>query len=239
MRVDGLSLEEATSAILQLARSGRGAAVHLCNSYTLSLAETDAGYRARLNQAELNLPDGAPVAAVGRLRGAGTRGPVRGKDLFESVMDAGRADRTSHVLYGSTPEVVAAARSELEAKYPGVEIVAAESPPFRQLTAEERDALVQRLIDCRAQVVWVGLGTPKQDDFAEEMKARYAAVYVAVGAAFDFVAGSKKEAPRWLHGTGLEWVHRLGSEPRRLWRRYLVGNLVFLRGVVRESRSGG
>jgi N-acetylglucosaminyldiphosphoundecaprenol N-acetyl-beta-D-mannosaminyltransferase len=222
--------------VLRLAKRKTGASVHLCNAYTLSLADRDPEYLRRLNRGDLNLPDGVPVAVVGRLRGSAISGPVRGKDLFESVLDSGRPTGTRHVLYGSTPSVVETAARALADKYPGVQIVAAEAPPFRPLTDEERERLVARLHMWAAEVVWVGLGTPKQDEFAEDMKQRYGAAFVAVGAAFDFVAGSKKEAPRWLRGTGLEWVHRLMSEPRRLWRRYLIGNAVFLRGVARDSR---
>ena len=236
VRIDALSYEAAVDAVMDLAERQGGAAVHLCNAYTLSLAESDPKYRDRLNDSELNLPDGVPVVWAGRVQRTQISGPVRGKDLFEGVVDSGRARGLRHMLYGSSAEVVAAAEAALRTKYPAAEIVASEAPPFRPLSNVERDELVARLESSRPHLVWVGLGTPKQDDFAEDMKSRYPATYVAVGAAFDFIAGSKKEAPTWIRGTGFEWVYRLLSEPRRLWRRYLIGNAIFLRGVAGDRR---
>ena len=128
-------------------------------------------------------------------------------------------------------------RDELMARHPGARIVGTHAPPFRALTAGEHRAQASLLRAADADVVWVGLGTPRQDLRAAELRAEVPAVFVAVGAAFDFVAGTKRQAPRWMRRHGLEWQYRLLTEPRRLWRRYLFGNTRFLRGVLRQAAA--
>ncbi len=115
-------------------------------------------------------------------------------------------------------------------------VVGGMAPPFRELGDTDIAELVDRLRVFQADLVWVGLGTPKRDVILQRLVNEHGFVAVGVGAAFDFLSGAKQEAPRFLHGTGLEWLHRLVSEPRRLWRRYLVGNAVFLWLVARELR---
>lgn len=237
VRIDAVAADAAVGAVIGLAQRATGSAVHLCNAYTLSIADRNDAYRDTLNRSELNLADGAPVAWLARRLGLDLRGPVRGKDLLVSVIDAGRARGLRHFLYGSTSEVVTLAKAALVRDYPGALIVGTEAPPFRPLTQLETEGLLRRLESVRPDLVWVGLGTPKQDEFAEGMKRLFPAGFVAVGAAFDFAAGTKPEAPSWLHGTGLEWLHRLATEPRRLWRRYLLGNTVFVLGAIRSMRS--
>jgi N-acetylglucosaminyldiphosphoundecaprenol N-acetyl-beta-D-mannosaminyltransferase len=114
---------------------------------------------------------------------------------------------------------------------PGVEIIGAESPPFRLLTEREEAEMTDRIRRLRPDIVWVGLGTPRQDLFIDQFRDRLGATLVAVGAAFDFLAGAKRQAPSWMQNSGLEWAFRLATEPRRLWRRYLVGNTRFLRAT--------
>ena len=236
VRVDALPLDEAAEEVLGWASSGAAGAVHLCNAYSLALAERDPGFRRTLNRGDLNLPDGMPLVwAARRLGFHQLRSRVYGPQLMQAVIDRGRSRRLRHYLYGSTPAVVDRLAASLRAAHPGVVIVAAESPPFRPLHPEESDALVARVRAAKPGVVWVGLGTPRQDRFVDEFRARLGTTLVAVGAAFDFLAGTKPQAPRLLQEHGLEWAYRLACEPRRLWRRYLVGNVVFLRGVARHG----
>lgn len=131
-------------------------------------------------------------------------------------------------LYGSSPEVIELLQQKLSARFPALPIAGAESPPFRALTPEEDDAVVRRINDSGAGIVFIGLGCPKQDHFAADHADRIRAVQVCVGAAFDFHAGAKPMAPRWMQRHGLEWLYRLSREPRRLWRRYLETNLIFV-----------
>lgn len=235
VRVDAFELDGAAEEVLGAARAQRASRVHLCNVYTLSLAHRDPSFREALNRGDLNLPDGMPLVWIGRRLGFEMAGRVYGPDLVRTVIDRGRAEGVRHYLYGSTPAVVRHLAASLEDAYPGALIVAADSPPFRPLRPEERDALTERVRATRADVVWVGLGTPKQDRFLDELGPHLGTTLVAVGAAFDFLSGSKAQAPRLLRDHGLEWAYRLLREPRRLWRRYLVGNVVFLAGVA----SGG
>jgi N-acetylglucosaminyldiphosphoundecaprenol N-acetyl-beta-D-mannosaminyltransferase len=210
--------------------------VHLCNAYTLSLADRSPAYRGLLNESGLNLADGLPVIWANRVLHRDQPAPkdrVRGTDLFLDVIAAGVEQQVRHYLLGSTPEVLEALSENLRRLYPGVVIAGTESPPFRELSEDEREEQIKRLTESEAQIVWVGLGTPKQDYETARLARQIPAVFVAVGAAFDFVAGNKTEAPVWMQRSGLEWTHRLMSEPRRLWRRYLFGNARFVGALFR------
>ena len=232
---------DAVDEVLRLAvpPRRRGADVHLCNAYTLSLADQDREYRAMLQSSTMNLADGKSVAWVNRLDRTveRTADRVRGNDLFLDVVDRGRRMGVRHYLLGSTPEVIDQLKTNLLARFPDAEIVGSEAPPFRPLTDEERGAQLTRIEEAGADVVWVGLGTPKQDVAALELARDAGVVAIAIGAAFDFIAGNKAEAPIWMQTSGLEWMHRLASEPRRLWRRYLFGNSRFVYAALRHRRA--
>jgi N-acetylglucosaminyldiphosphoundecaprenol N-acetyl-beta-D-mannosaminyltransferase len=230
---------EAARLVLALATGAgpSGADVHLCNAYTLALGDRDAGYGDLLRGATVNFPDGKSVVWANRLSRRELDLPterVYGPELFDDVLALGRAAGLRHYLLGSTPDVLAALGSRLRARHPGVRLVGAESPPFRELTAPERAAQADRIRASGAQVVWVGLGTPKQDREVAALAAELPLVFVAVGAAFDFLAGTKRQAPLWMQHNGLEWTFRFATEPRRLWKRYLFGNARFLWAVRRR-----
>ena len=219
-----------------LSRIGRPTAVHLCNAYTLSLAMRDEAYRRTVDAGDLKLADGFPVAAVGRRRGhSGMVRRVYGPDLFLDVLRAGADVGVRHYLYGATSDVLDKMVLRLSTLVPGAQIAGVDAPPFRPLTEAEELDVVTRIHDSRADSVWVGLGTPKQDEFCARMRDRVGVPLVAVGAAFDFVAQTKPMAPAWMQRSGLEWAFRLATEPRRLWKRYLVGNTLFLYGVCRDE----
>lgn len=237
--IAALSPEDAVFELLALAKERRPAAVHLCNSYTLSIALRDSEYASVLRRADLNLPDGTPVAWASRLRRdlSPIHLPVRGPGLMRDVLREGLEMEARHYFYGGSPRTALLLPSRVRSLAPGVRIAGIESPPYRPLRASEEDALVERIRAAEPDFVWVGLGTPNQDIFVDRFRDRLDTVLVAVGAAFDFVAGTRREAPHWLHGSGFEWVFRLGTEPRRLWRRYLFGNAAFARGVYRQARG--
>jgi N-acetylglucosaminyldiphosphoundecaprenol N-acetyl-beta-D-mannosaminyltransferase len=234
VRVDALTTDDTLELLREFAERGGGRAVHLCNAYTLSLARRDPAFAGVVNRGDLNLPDGAPLVWIGRRVGFDhLRQRVYGPDLMLAAARASRAWGLRHYLYGSTPEVVGTLTRRLAELAPGIQVVGAESPPFRVLTGAEESELVARVRASGAQLVWVGLGTPRQDLFVDRFRDRLGATLVAIGAAFDFIAGSKRQAPPWMREHGLEWAFRLACEPRRLWRRYLIGNAVFLAGVTR------
>ena len=149
-------------------------------------------------------------------------------------MDRGREVSLRHYLLGSTPETLQKLQHSLESRYPGVRIVGSYSPPFRTMTPEELQKQDDEIRASGAEIVWVGLGTPKQDYEAARL-ASVGIMCAAVGAAFDFSAGTKAVSPQWVTALGLEWLHRLLSEPRRLWKRYAWGNVVFLYAATRNS----
>ena len=233
VRVDAVSLDDAISHLRAFADECSGRAVHLCNAYTLSLARRDRAFAEAIERGDLNLPDGAPLAWIGRRVGfTQMRRRVYGPDLMLATLRAGRAWGLRHYLYGSTPEVSDKLARRLTAIAPGITLVGVESPPFRALSPPEEAELVERIRHARPDIVWVGLGTPRQDLFVERFRDRVGTTLVAVGAAFDFLAGAKRQAPVWMQNWGLEWAFRLATEPRRLWRRYLIGNVVFLTGLL-------
>lgn len=231
VRVDAVSQQEAVNRVVEWPS---GIVVHLCNSYTLALARKDKAYAAMLNDSDLNLPDGTPLAWLGRRNGIpGFERATRGPDLMRQSLIQGRQRGLRHFLYGSTPEVLELLQAQIAEFAPGAIIVGAESPPFGDQDEDAFAAAAARMRDVGADVVWVGLGTPRQDWAAAALGRHSAAVIIPVGAAFDFLAGTKREAPAFLRDSGLEWLFRLATEPRRLWRRYLLGNVGFLWGIMR------
>jgi N-acetylglucosaminyldiphosphoundecaprenol N-acetyl-beta-D-mannosaminyltransferase len=229
VRVDALSLGQAVDRIRLLTAAGHGRAVHLCNAYTLSLALADPSFTSVINRGDLNLPDGTPLVWIGRREGfTHMRQRVYGPDLMVAASRAGRGLGIRHYLYGSTQEVMNTLPQRLAELAPGITIIGAESPPFRPLTENEEGDLVERIQLARPDVVWVGLGTPLQNIFVDRFRDRFGTTLIGVGAAFDFIAGAKRQAPAWMQDHGLEWAFRLATEPRRLWRRYLFGNARFL-----------
>jgi N-acetylglucosaminyldiphosphoundecaprenol N-acetyl-beta-D-mannosaminyltransferase len=159
-------------------------------------------------------------------------GTVRGPSLFELTLDLGRSSGVKHFLVGSTPETLKRLTDEVNHRYPGVLIAGTYSPPFCELSDNYILGIVEAMDEELPDIIWVGLGTPKQDLVAVSLSQSISSTVIGVGAAFDFVAGTVREAPRWLQNTGFEWVFRLICEPRRLWRRYLFGNLGFILAVV-------
>ena len=234
VRIDGLGPEAAVGQLLD-SRYGEARGAHLCNSYTLALALRDPAYRDELNQGHLNFADGHYVAKVGRWRGQKdltTR--VYGPDLMLATMDCGRAYGLRHYLYGATAQTVTKLAESLRERYPGVEIVGVEAPPFRKLKEHEEAELAERVEHAKPDIFWVGIGTPRQDHFVARYTTRLACTVVPVGAAFDFHSGVKRPAPRLVKRMGMEWLYRFAQEPRRLWRRYLIGIPVFIAGVVTD-----
>lgn len=213
------------------ARAPQG--LHLCNAYTLALASRDSEYRAALQHpGAVNLPDGTPVAWFYRLsHRRPARGPVRGPSLMKAVL---AQTSLRHFLLGGDKDVLVDLEAEITRRYPNATVVGSMSPPFRDPTEAELDDWTRQVNRSGADIVWIGLGTPRQDLVISRLVGRSSAILVGVGAAFDFLSGHKPEAPRLLHGTGLEWIYRLCSEPRRLWRRYLLGNTIFLTQAMRE-----
>ena len=181
-------------------------------------------------------PDGMPLVWVARARGQRQVSRVYGPDLMLACFDRLRERGVRHYLYGGGEGVPELLSERLRARFPGVQVVGAYSPPFRQLSEEERERDRERINESSPDIVWVGLGAPKQDFWmADNREGIEAPVLIGVGAAFDFHAGLKKQAPLWMRRIGLEWLFRLLSEPRRLAGRYIAGNPRFLALLAAEE----
>jgi N-acetylglucosaminyldiphosphoundecaprenol N-acetyl-beta-D-mannosaminyltransferase len=220
-------------------RAGVPAPVRFANAYTIALSASDPAYRSLLLGPGVNLPDGVPVGLLVGLKGRhGVRaGQVRGPSFFRRVLDEGRVTGLRHYLLGATPAGLQALSSTIGREFPGAILTGVWAPPFGSMDEALLQDAAGRIAAAAPDVVWVALGTPKQDFFCAELTRRSGVTTVGIGAAFDFVAGTVPEAPVLLRRLGLEWLYRLISEPRRLWRRYLFGNVRFLVEVVRGELS--
>ena len=175
------------------------------------------------NQAGLVTPDGMPLVWISRLRGFRHVDRVYGPDLMLAICERSLGQGYSHFFYGGDKGVAELLKVRLQARCPGLNVVGTYTPPFRPLTEEEDEDIVKRINTLRPDIIWIGLSTPKQEQWmAAHLGRLKAPVMIGVGAAFDFHAGLKRQAPYWMQRSGLEWLFRLVSEPRRLWYRYVV-----------------
>jgi N-acetylglucosaminyldiphosphoundecaprenol N-acetyl-beta-D-mannosaminyltransferase len=181
------------------------------------------------NRAGMVTPDGMPLVWLSRLKGFGYVERVYGPELMLAACQRSIEKGYRHFFYGGAPGVVEILATRLHARFPTLQVVGCDTPPFRPLTLAEDRMVVARINTARPDIVWVGLSTPKQERWmASHIGWLQVPVLIGVGAAFDFHAGLKRQAPRWIQRSGLEWLFRLAMEPRRLWRRYLINNPWFL-----------
>lgn len=174
-------------------------------------------------------PDGMPLVWFCRLSGFEDVERVYGPDLLLAVCEASLKTGWRHYFYGGASGVATRLAERLEQRFPGLQVAGTFAPPFRCLTEDEENEVARAIMGSRADIVWVGLSTPKQEKWMADHVARLSTpVLIGVGAAFDYHAGTKAQAPRWIQRTGLEWFFRLMTEPKRLWRRYIFGIPVFL-----------
>jgi N-acetylglucosaminyldiphosphoundecaprenol N-acetyl-beta-D-mannosaminyltransferase len=192
-------------------------------------AQDDPVFRSILNGAFLNTPDGMPMVWMGRLQGFSEMGRVYGPDLMLRLCEHSASRGITHFLYGGKPGVAEELKGRLEERFPGLKIVGTWTPPFGPLSKKEESELIEQVARLKPDIFWVGLSTPKQERFmAEHWRKLNATLLIGVGAAFDFHAGRIRQAPLWMQRSGLEWLFRLACEPRRLWKRYLRNNPVFI-----------
>ena len=232
--IDVLGWDDAVARIAAWAGQRVSRVVFICNVHSVVTARQDSAFAAALAQADLATPDGAPVAWMLRRLGHAGQARINGPDLMWRCCAAAAARGTPVYLYGGTEDVLARLQQRLRAAFPGLRIAGAASPPFRPISAEEDAAAVAAINASGAGVVWVSLGCPKQELWMHAHRGRVQAVMVGVGAAFDYHAGTTPRAPLWMQQAGLEWLYRLASEPRRLGRRYLVTNTVFIVAAARQ-----
>ncbi len=201
-------------------------------------SQHDAELRRIHNAAGMVTPDGMPLVWLNWLAGQRHVDRVYGPDLMLATLEYGVPRGYRHYLYGGAEGVPELLAERLRARFAGVQIVGTFSPPFRPIPPDEDEQMVQMINATAPDIVWIGLGSPKQERWAAAHVGRLSApVLICVGAAFDFHAGLKQQAPRWLQRSGLEWAFRLAHEPRRLWRRYLINNPIFV-GLVAQQILG-
>ena len=232
--IDALSWDDTVFRLMQWAKARASRYVTICNVHVVVSASRDPIYQDVINASDMATPDGAPVAWMLRKMGFRQQQRISGPDLMWTLCERCAQTGVPVYFYGSTESTLAGLGERLLKAFPTLLIGGLESPPFRPLSVEEDAATVERISASEAGFVFVGLGCPKQELWMAAHRGRVNAVMVGVGAAFDFHAGNVARAPEWMRNNGLEWLHRLLSEPRRLWRRYLVTNTLFIFGVVKQ-----
>ena len=230
--VSALTLPQARDLVLGARDARHLGYVCVTPVHAVDEARRDPAFRKILNESFLTTPDGMPIAWLGP---PGVE-RVYGPDLMLAVCDAGRATGLRHYFYGGGPGVAELLREKLGARFPGLEVVGTYSPPYGPLSADELAAVRADVARTRPDIIWVGLGTPKQERFmAGHWQSLDAGLLIGVGAAFDFHSGRVPQAPRWMQRSGLEWLFRLATEPRRLGPRYLKTNPLFLLRVLAQK----
>ena len=228
LRIDVTSYPDVTEGVL--AWAGRGESRYVCLGTVNNVMEArrSPDYRVVMDQADLVTSDGMPLVLM--LRWLGTRSATRvyGPDLTGYLLEAAGDAGIPVGLYGGTDAVLARLVTTVKQRFTDLKVVYAEAPPFRAPTPEEDRRTMQAIQDAGVRILFVGLGSPKQDRWMHAHRDRAQAVMLGVGQAFDLLSGAKPQAPRWMQSRGLEWTFRLATEPRRLWRRYLTQNPKFV-----------
>jgi N-acetylglucosaminyldiphosphoundecaprenol N-acetyl-beta-D-mannosaminyltransferase len=237
VRVDAVQIPDVVSTMESwIGRRDPCRYIAVTDMHSLMQAQHATSFKKILQDADLVVPDGFPLVWLGRRKGFALRRRVYGPELMERFCEETAARGHRHFFYGGAPGVAEDLAARLAARFPGLQIVGTCCPPFRPLTPEEDDEVVSRINGARADIVWVGLGAPKQERWmSEHQRCLKASVLIGVGAAFDFHTGRIAQAPRCMREHGLEWLFRLSREPARLWRRYLIYGTEFIALVLLES----
>lgn len=241
--IDVLGWEEALARMSDWSANHESRYVCICNVHSVVTAKQNAEFGRVVKEADMATPDGAPVAWMLRHYGHAKQQRINGPDLMWRYCELAQHRNESMFLFGGTSETLAALKSTLQTAFPGLQIAGEFSPPFRAITPEEDAAIVEQINASGASVVWVSLGCPKQELWMAEHRGRINAVMVGVGAAFSYHTGALRRAPLWMRDYGMEWLHRLAAEPKRLWKRYLVTNTLFvfwaITQLIRTSKYFG
>ena len=232
--IDTVTFETAQDRVMAWGHARDSRYVVLANVHVTVTASREPDFGAVVAAADMTTPDGAPVAwMLGKL-GKQPQERVSGPDLTWALLGRCEREKLTVYFFGSSRETLSLLAERITATFPGLEVVGFEAPPFRPITQQEDLESIERINASGAGLVFVGLGCPKQEHWMLAHRGQVNAVMLGVGAAFDFHAGTVSRAPSWMRANGLEWLHRLASEPRRLWKRYLVTNSLFIAGVTRQ-----
>lgn len=234
------NLNEVTDLLLSLASRKTRGYVCALSVHAVTLSQSDTQLFKALHSSLFNCPDGRPLTWIGKIQGLNQVYQIRGTDLFYDVFRKSANTPLRHFLYGGKPGVAEKLKARLEKWHPGIKVVGLYCPPFRDLTSEEEEKIKKQLEVLKPDFFWVGLGTPKQENFCARFSGEWnSGIMISVGAAFDFHSGGLSDSPIWVQRAGLQWFHRLLIEPKRLWKRYLILNPLFLFLIVRQLISKG
>jgi len=233
--VSACNLPEATNLILEAIRRGEHGYITVTGVHGVMEAQRDPELRRIFNSAWMVTPDGMPMTWVGRLQGHKQMDRVYGPDLMLEIFRASQDGSVRHFFYGGVEGVAQQLERALTDRFPGAVVCGTYTPPFRPLNKEEEAALADMVRTAKPHIIWIGLSTPKQDRFMADHLGRLEANFmIGVGAAFDMHSGRMKQAPYWMQRNGLEWLFRLLQEPKRLWRRYVLNNPVFILKTIAQ-----
>jgi len=227
--ITAATMNQAIAKVREMANGNKKGYACFVNAHVSVMTRQDESLRHAVNQASFAFSDGMPVYLIGRYLFNKKIEKISGPDFMGRMFNDAEGRKLRHYFYGGKPEVLEQLVDKLKKKYPDCQIVGAESPPFRPLLEEEQRQAIGRMIDANAQLIWIGLGAPKQELWMQKSSNLLdSAILLGVGAAFDFHAGTVQRAPSYVQKIGMEWLHRLMQEPSRLWKRYFLTNSFFL-----------
>jgi N-acetylglucosaminyldiphosphoundecaprenol N-acetyl-beta-D-mannosaminyltransferase len=231
--VHAVTLKQSVRMIEAAVRSQSKGFICVTGVHGVMEAQRDVRFRGILNSSLLTTPDGMPMVWVGRLQGHNRVRRVFGPDLMRVVCSRSVARGITHFFYGGAEGVAEELKERMQASFPGIRIVGTYTPPFRPLTNEEGTELGATIARLKPDIMWIGLGTPKQERFMAEHASKLdTKLLIGVGAAFDYHTGRAQDAPAWVKLSGMQWLHRLSQDPKRLWKRYLINNPIFISKIA-------
>ena len=229
VRIHPINIPIVILKINDLIQSGKKGYIILTTVHGIMESQRSLKVKAAYNHSFLTVPDGMPLIYIGKLFGHPKISRCYGPDLMLAVMDASVIKGYTHFLYGGKEGISQELKHVMQSKFPEIKIVDTYTPPFGPLNENEKKYLIERVHHLKPNIIWVGLGAPKQEMFMHEyLPLLDTNLMIGVGAAFDFNTGQIKSAPSWLQKMALEWIYRLAQEPKRLWKRYLLNNPLFL-----------
>ena len=235
--IDAISWDEATARIMNWADARESRYVCICNVHSVVTARQDADFSEIISKADMATPDGMPVAWTLQRKGSSGQQRINGPDLMWRLCSRAGDEDVPIFLLGATEDTLSKLQRKLGAEFPALKIAGVLSPPFRPLQVAEQVEMVKQINESGAGLIFVGLGCPKQERLMAALHGKVNAVMIGVGAAFNYHAGVERRAPRWMQDRGLEWLYRLVSNPRRLWKRYFVTNSLFILWALQELLS--
>lgn len=213
----------------------KGNYICVSNVHTTVMSYENLEYKKIQNGGAMALPDGKPLSIISKKRGYPKAERVSGPDLMPEIFQLSQQNGWTHYFYGGSETTIRTLELKLKKQYPNMKIVGLYSPPFRMLTEEEDYNIIEEINQLNPDFLWIGLGAPKQEQWMYDHKDKVQGLMIGVGAAFDFLAGTTKRAPKWMQKMSIEWLYRLLSNPRRLWKRYFITNTKFLWLILRRK----